>query len=149
MDVGEKQELRILILCRNPGLELLKYVQLGELRLGFVQIVEILPSPAKRLPFRVLDAARVHAALLKDVFVFSSEVFAHDRDHAHIGEITGGERKVSRRAADNIVGASGGSSDVVKSDGTNGEYAHLTRWVFSWGVLAFNGSGLPTPHRRD
>ncbi len=124
VDVAEKKNVAVAVLGRNSRLEFFEDVQLGEVGLGFVEVVEILAAPAEGLPFCVLDAAGVHAALLQDVFVFGGEVLADDGDDAHVGEITGGEREVSCGAAENVLGFPGWRGDVVEGDGTDGEYAH-------------------------
>ena len=68
---------------------MLEDVQLGEIGLGFVQILQILPAPAKGLALHMLDAAGIDAPLLQNVFVFGLEVIAHHADDAHIGKKAG------------------------------------------------------------
>ena len=124
MDIAEKKDVAVAVLGGNSRLEFFEDVQVGEIGFGFVEIVEILSAPAKGLPFRVLDAAGVHAAFLQDVFVFGGEVLANDGDDAYVSEITGGEREIGCGAAENVLSFPGGRGDVVEGDGTDGEYAH-------------------------
>ena len=84
---------------RDVRLKVLKHVEVGEVSLGLIQIVEILPAPAKCFSLRVFDAASVHAAFLQNIFMLGGEVLAHDRDHADIGEIAGGQREICCGAA--------------------------------------------------
>jgi hypothetical protein len=56
--------------------------------------------------------------------MLGGEVVTDDRDYANVREITCRQCEVSGRAAENILGTAGRSCDVVKSDGTDGEYAH-------------------------
>ena len=84
-------------------MKVLEDVQVGKVGFGFVQVVQILPAPAKRLPFCVLDAASIDAAFFQHVFVFGSEVFADNGDDANVGEIAGGKSKVGRSAAENVL----------------------------------------------
>src|SRR5690349_9887611 len=115
MDVPEKQKFRIPIFRRNAGHKFFKNIQLGEIGFRLVQIIEVFATPTKRLPFCVLNAPGIHAALLEDVLVLGSEVFANDSYDANIGEVTGREGEISSRAAENVICLPGRSSDVVKS----------------------------------
>ena len=56
--------------------------------------------------------------------MLGGEVIADNCDYTHLREVTCGERKVGGRSAKNILGPTGRSGDVVKSDGTDREYAH-------------------------
>jgi hypothetical protein len=56
--------------------------------------------------------------------VLRGKVVSDNRDHADLCEIARCQRKVGSRSAQNIVGATSRSCDVVKRDRTNGEYAH-------------------------
>ena len=61
---------------------------------------------------------------LQDVLVLGGEVFTDHGNHANIGEIAGGQRKIGRRAAERVFHAARRRSDGIKGDGTDGEYAH-------------------------
>ncbi len=117
--------------CR--GKEIPNPCTLREFAAG-IQVIQILPAPAEGLPFRVLDAARVHSAILQDTFMLGSEVFAYDRDYADVSEVAGGEREIGGRAADDVVRATGRSGNVIEGYGTYGQYAHINRRS---GVLSF------------
>ena len=125
MNVAEEQILGILVFRRNTRLEFLENIQLGEISFRFVEVLEVMTAPAKCLPFGMLNSARVNASLLEGVFMFCREVFANNRNHAHVCEIAGSKSKVGPGAAEDIVGAAGRSRDVVESDRANGKYAHL------------------------
>ncbi len=70
IDVGEKQIVGVVVFGGNLRLKRLENVELGIKRLGFVDVLAVLAGPVKGLPFRVLDATGVHAALRHDRFVF-------------------------------------------------------------------------------
>jgi len=73
----------------------------------------------------VLNASGIHAAFLEDVLVLGSEVLANNSYDANVGEVTRSESEISSRAAENVICLPGGSSNVVKSDGTDDEYRHV------------------------
>src|SRR5436305_827835 len=112
MDVPEKQKFRILIFRGNSRLKFFKNIQLGEIGFRLVQIIEVFAAPTKRLPFCVLNASGIHAALREDVLVLGSEVLANNGNHADIGEVTGSESEISSRAAEDIICASRRSGDA-------------------------------------
>ncbi len=112
------------ILFGNARLKFLENVEFGEIGLGFVQIVEILSAPAESLAFGALDAAGIDAAVFQHGFVFGGEVFAHDGDHANIGEVTCGQRKIGGSASENVCHLTGRRLDGVKGNGTNYQDAH-------------------------
>ena len=114
VDVGEKEEFRVVILGRNRGFESFENVQLGAESFSFVDVLAVLASPVKGLPFRVLDATRVDAALVHHGFVFRGEVLTHDGHHAHVGKIAGGEREVSSRAAQDFLALAVGSFQGIE-----------------------------------
>ena len=62
-------------------LEFFEDIQLGKMRLGFVEVVQILPAPAKGLARRMFDARSIHAALFQYIFVLGGKIFAHHADH--------------------------------------------------------------------
>ena len=119
IDVGQKQEIGVVVLSRNLRLKLLEDVELGVQRLRFVDVLAVFTGPVKGLAFRVLDAARVDAALVHHGFVLRGEVFADDGNHAHVGEVAGGKRKVSGRAAENLLALAVGSFQGIECDGAD------------------------------
>ena len=86
IDVSQKQKLGVAIGLGNLRLKGCKDVQLGVVRLGLVQVVEIGAFPEEALARRVLNAARVDAASLKDRLLPPAKILAHDGDDAHIGK---------------------------------------------------------------
>ena len=94
MDVSEEQKFAVHEFGRYARLETLEDVEFSKVRLGFVQVIEILPAPAKGLALGVLDAPRIHATLRENVLVFGGEIFADHGDESHFGEVTGRERKI-------------------------------------------------------
>ena len=84
----------------------------------------ILPAPAERLPFGVFDAARIHAALLQNVFVLGGEIFAHHSHHADSVEIAGGQREIRRRAAQDVFHFAGRAGDGIECNRTYDDNAH-------------------------
>ena len=101
------------------GLKILENVEFGEVGLGLVQVVVILPAPAKGLALGVLDAAGIHSSLLQDIFVLGGEILAHDRDHADIGEVAGGQSEIGGGAAQDVFHFAGGAGDGVERDRTD------------------------------
>ena len=89
IDVGQKQKLRVAIRVGNLGLERREHVQLGVVRLGLVQVLEIRTLPEEALARGVLNAARVDVARLEDGLLLGPKVLAHHGDHAHIGKEAG------------------------------------------------------------
>ncbi len=86
---------------------------------------QVLAAPAKGLALGVFDAARIDVALLEDVFVLGGEVFSDHGDHAHLGEVAGGQREIGRRAAQNVFHPPGGRCDGVKRNRTDSNDAHV------------------------
>src|SRR5258708_4907405 len=82
-------------------------------------------APAKGLPFSMFNSARVNAALLEDIFMLCREIFADNRHYAHVREIAGGKSKVGPGAAEDVFGAARRSADVIESNRTDDDYAHL------------------------
>src|SRR5438477_13118481 len=125
MNVAEKQEFRVFVFRGNARLEFLENIQLGEICFRFVEVLQVTAAPTKCLAFGMLNSAGVNASFLENVFMFYREVFANNRNHAHVCEIAGSKSKVGPGAAEDIVGAAGRCRDVVESDRANGEYGHL------------------------
>ena len=124
IDVGQKQKLRVAIGVGNFGLEAGKDIQLGLVRLGFVEVVEIRAFPEKGFAGGVLNAGGIDLARIKDGLLARAEVFADDGDHAHIGEKAGGQRKVSGRAGEAALPAPGGCFDSVKCNAAHNGNCH-------------------------
>src|ERR1051326_1776140 len=114
MNISQKKEFGVLVFGRNARLKLLEHVEFGEVGLGFVQVVEILSAPAKSFAGGTLDASRIDIALLENVLMLGAKVFADDSDNTHRNKITGGERKVSSGAAENVLDAARRRGDGVK-----------------------------------
>ncbi len=120
------------------GLKVLKHVEVGKVGLGLIQIVEILPAPAKGFPLGMFNAARIHSALFQDIFVLGCEIFAHDRDHADIGEITGGQGKIGGRAAQHVLHFPRGAGDGIECNRTDCDYAHAFLALRYLSRMSFN-----------
>src|SRR5712671_6630396 len=56
--------------------------------------------------------------------MFGGEVIAYHRHHAYLSEVTGGQRKISSRPAENVFGMARGRSNRVKRNGTDYQNAH-------------------------
>src|SRR3984957_9937024 len=126
------QKVGVALFLGNARMKFLEYVQFGEICLGFVQVVEILSTPAKSFSLCALDATRVDAAILEYGFVFRGKVVADDCDHAYVGEVAGGEREISCGATKNVFHAAGRRRDCVKGNGTYYEYAHGSPETCGW-----------------
>ena len=103
MDIRQKQELGVGVLFGNFWLELLEHVEVGEIRLGFVQIVRIAAAPAESLARRALNPAGIDATLLQHVFMFRREVVANHCYDAHGGKVAGRQREMRGCAAQNVL----------------------------------------------
>ncbi len=90
-------------------------VELGVVRLGFVQVFEIRAFPEEAFAGGVLNAARIDVAGFEDGFLLGAEVLADDGDDAHVGEEAGGERKVGGGAAEAALAAAGGGFNGIVS----------------------------------
>ena len=60
--VGQEQELCVFILRWNAGLESFEDVEIGIVRLGFVEVVAYRAAPAEGLALGAFQAARVDPA---------------------------------------------------------------------------------------
>ncbi len=114
LDIGQEKELGVLVLVRNAGLKCFEDVQVGEIRFGLVEVVGVGAAPAEGFAFCAFEAANVDAMLVEDLFLLGAEVFADHGHDAHLGEITGGQRKVGGRAAENFLHAARGRRDVIE-----------------------------------
>src|SRR5579885_2025961 len=124
MNVRKEEEVRIFVLNWNARVKVFKNIQISEVGLGLIDVVEILTAPAKRLAFRVLNAAGVNASFLEHGFVLSSEVLADNSDYPNIGEVAGRQREIRGSAAEKIVRFAGWSGDVIECNRTDDKYAH-------------------------
>ena len=119
IDVGQKQKIGIVILVRDRRLKRFEHIQLGVQRLGFVDILAVFAGPVEGLALRVLDAARVYAALVHHGFVVGREVLADYCDHTHVGEIAGAQRKICGRAAQDLLALAIRGFQGIECDGTD------------------------------
>jgi hypothetical protein len=94
-----EQKFRIRVFRWNSRLETLEHVQFGEIGFGFVQVVQILPAPAKGFSFGMFNASGINLPFLENIFVLGGEVFAHDGNNANIREVAGGKGKECTGAA--------------------------------------------------
>src|SRR5258708_28673960 len=92
---------------------------------GFVKVFGIRSAPAKRLAFGAFNASSVYAALLQNIFMLRTKIFADHRDHAHLREVAGRERKVSRRSAQNALRTTGRRRDIIECNRPNYDNTHL------------------------
>ena len=60
LNVGKKQKVSIFIFGGNARMKTLEDVQLGKIRLCFIEVVSVGAAPAKRLYFCPLDAPNIH-----------------------------------------------------------------------------------------
>jgi hypothetical protein len=125
IDVGQKEKLRVAIGVGNLRLEGGKDIQIGDVRLGLVQAVEIGALPEEALACGVLDAAGVDFMRIEDRFLSSAEVFADDGDDAHIAKVARGERKIRRRAAQAALPASRRSFNRIEGHAAHYGNRHL------------------------
>jgi hypothetical protein len=72
----------------------------------------------------VLQAARIDFATGEHSLVFRSEVFADDSDHAHIGEVTCGQREIGCGATKAPVAPPLRRLDTVKCNTAYDENGH-------------------------
>src|SRR5260370_34397485 len=107
------------ILFRNARLKFLEDIQFREVGLSLVRVVQTLPAPAEGLTLSPLNATRVHTAFFQDGFVFGRKVFAHHRYHPDLGEVTCGQREISRSASENVSHPARRRGDRVKRNRTN------------------------------
>src|SRR5581483_396744 len=124
LDVGQEQEISVFVFFGNTGLECLEYVEIGIVRFGFVEIIDVRSAPAEGLPFGALEPARVDPMLLKNFLLFGAEVFAHDSDYPDLREVAGCEREIGGSASQNVLYAAGGRGDVIVGYRTDHKYAH-------------------------
>src|ERR1039458_882627 len=60
-----------------------------------------------------------------------AKVLAHHRHHAHLSEIAGRQREISRRPAQNALHAARRRRDVIKRNRTDNHNAHSERVPFA------------------
>src|SRR5215469_13827359 len=120
MNVAQEKEIGIFVVRGNLRLKFFKYIQLGEVRFGFVQTVHVMTTPAKSLALGMFDSSGVHASPSQYPLMLGGEVFADHGHNPHLGEIAGGERKIRGGATQDVLHSSGWRSDVIKGYGTNG-----------------------------
>src|ERR1700674_2210074 len=105
-------------------LKALEHVQVGKIRFGFIQVIEILTAPAKGLTFGMFDASSVDPPLLKNIFMLGREILAHYRDNANLREITGRQGEECTGTAQHIFRPSRRRDNGIESNRTNGEDTH-------------------------
>ena len=91
-------------------------IQVGEVGLRLVQVIAIGTTPAERLALRPLQATSVDVVLAEDLLLLSAEVFSDHGHDSHLCEVARRQRKISGRAAQNILHAARGRSDVIESN---------------------------------
>ena len=113
-------------------MESFENVEIGVVRLGFVKVVHVGAAPTEGLALGAFQAARVDRTRGENFLLLGTEVFPDHANHADLGEVTGGEGKISGSASQNILYAAGGRGDVVKCDGTHNQYAHALCFALGW-----------------
>src|ERR1700722_16711879 len=141
VNVGQEEELAILIHRRHLGSERLEDVQLGIDRLRFVKALNVRPGPMKAFARSVFQSPGIDSALGQDGFVFRGEVFAPHANHPHIGEVTCGQGEVSGCAPQTTIAPARWGLDAVKCNTAYDEYGHGFLSLQEW-YLPSNRSSL-------
>src|SRR5271170_4549773 len=124
MDIAQEQEFRIRIFRRNTRLEAFEHIQFGEIGLGFIEVVEILPTPAEGVALGTFDATSIDLSFLENILVLGREVFAHHGDNANVREIAGRQGKERAGTAQYIFYPPGRRGNRVEGNRTYGKDAH-------------------------
>ena len=103
IDVRQKEILAVRVLAGNLRLERLEDIQVGAQRLRLVQVARSTSRSSESSARCALDATRIDAAPRKHRLMLGQKIFADHRDHAHIGEVAGRQRKMRRRTAQAVV----------------------------------------------
>ncbi len=119
--LARNRNSEVQILSGQLRLKAGEHVQVGLQRLGLVDVVAVLALPEERLAFGALNAARIHAALVHHGFVLGQEVVAHHANHAHVGEIAGGERKIRGSAAQHFFANTVRGLQAIECNRTNND----------------------------
>jgi hypothetical protein len=100
VDVAQEEHIRLPVVGRDLGAELLEDVELGEERGPVIQVVAVLAAPAEGPALCALQASQVDAPTLEDLQILLSEVLSNNRDDTHVGEERGCKREVGGGSAD-------------------------------------------------
>src|SRR3990172_634032 len=130
MNVPQKNELRCPVSVGYGGLEILEDVQLGEAGGALVEVVAVLPSPAKCLPGRGLKPGEIDRPSLENVPLLVGEVVSHHRHDVDLSEKRGGERKMGGRSAQNLLDFTERCLYGVEGYRAHGENGHPLRLLF-------------------
>ena len=124
IDVGQKEEITILVGRRHFGSKGLKDIQLGVEGLGLVQVLHVRAGPVEALARSVLQALRIHTAAREHGFMLRSEVFADHSDDADIGKVACGQSEIGCRSAKAPVAPPLRRLDAVKCNTAYYENGH-------------------------
>ncbi len=124
VNVGQKQNARIPVGCRQHRIEILQHVEVRFQCAGLVEIVAVLAFPAKRLPGDTHDTAGVDVPLVQRLQALFREILSDHRQHAHRRKKRGGDREVSGRTAQRLITDPVGSLDRIKGDGSDDNQRH-------------------------
>ena len=79
----------------------------------------------KGLAGSVLDAAGIDAASREDRFMLCGEIFSHHADDANLRKEAGRKRKISGRAAENLLAHAEGCFQAVEGNRADYEDGHV------------------------
>ena len=125
VDVAEKEKLRRTKLLGELGLEVGEDAEPRLQRLPALQVVGVLPLPAKALSRRVLDTRPVDAAGCQALQLGDRIVAAYHPDHLHGVQNRPGDAEVDGGATERVGGLAERREDGIERDAADHEKAHL------------------------
>ena len=124
-DVGQQDELGVLMRLRQFGRERLKHAQLGQQRAAIVHVRLVFARPVKRFAGQNLQAFEINFVPVIKPDVFFGEIGADDANQFHRAEKARGDGGVAGRAAQQARIFRSRSLDGIQRRRTDNENAHF------------------------